>query len=104
MATYDLHAALSKLDAETRTHLETHGFSAERLERLSKTLVGAGDADARRDARNRVSSVRPPEPGESETLRSPTRRLEPPGKWLFARASSRFASWLVAWRRAWAAS
>ncbi len=64
MATYDLHAALSKLDAETRTHLETHGFSAERLERLSKTLVGAGDADARRDARNRVSSVRPPEPGE----------------------------------------
>jgi UTP--glucose-1-phosphate uridylyltransferase len=64
MATYDLHAALSKLDAKTRNHLDAHGFSADRLERLSRTLTASGDADARRDARNRVASVRPPGPSE----------------------------------------
>jgi UTP--glucose-1-phosphate uridylyltransferase len=60
---YDLHEALSKLDTETRAKLAAHGFSAERLERLGATLV-EGDAEARRDARNRVAWARPPEPGE----------------------------------------
>jgi UTP--glucose-1-phosphate uridylyltransferase len=64
MATYDLHAALSKLDGETAARLASHGFSAERLERLSKTLTIAGDADARRDARNRVATARPPDASE----------------------------------------
>jgi len=64
MATYDLHAALSKLDGETRAHLAAHGFSAERLERLSKTLTAVGDAEARRDARNRVAGARTPEPSD----------------------------------------
>jgi UTP--glucose-1-phosphate uridylyltransferase len=63
MGTYDLHAALSKLDPETRAKLDAHGFSPERLERLAATL-GEGDAEARRDARNRVSEARAPEPGE----------------------------------------
>src|SRR5258706_4244811 len=64
MGTYDLHGALSKLDKETRNRLSEHGFSPERLERLAKTLAAGGDADARRDARNRVASVRAPAPGD----------------------------------------
>jgi UTP--glucose-1-phosphate uridylyltransferase len=64
MAPYDLKAALSKLDRETLERLASHGFSAERLARLASTLLSGDDAEARRDARNRVSAARPPEAGE----------------------------------------
>ena len=63
LTSYDLRDALSKLDRETRTKLDAHGFSVDRLVRLAATL-GEGDAEARRDARNRVASARAPEPGE----------------------------------------
>jgi UTP--glucose-1-phosphate uridylyltransferase len=65
MGSYDLHAALSKLDGETREKLAAHGFSAERLERLANSLT-QGDAEQRRDARNRVAEARAPAPGEIE--------------------------------------
>ena len=60
MATYDLHGVLSKLDRETQARLEKHGFSAERLERLGRTLASGASADAT----NRVGAARPPESGE----------------------------------------
>ena len=60
MATYDLKGALSKLDREILAGLETHGFSAERLERLSQRLASGADGDAT----NRVSEAYPPGPGE----------------------------------------
>lgn len=60
---YDVREALSKLDAKTRAKLDAHGFSGERLARLAATLT-AGDAEARRDARNRVAEASPPEAHE----------------------------------------
>ena len=39
MGSYDLHAALSKLDSDIRTKLAAHGFSPERLERFGATLT-----------------------------------------------------------------
>jgi UTP--glucose-1-phosphate uridylyltransferase len=63
MGTYDLRAALSKIDAPTRERLAAHGFDEARLMRLAATLT-EGDAEARRDARNRVATARPPQPGE----------------------------------------
>jgi UTP--glucose-1-phosphate uridylyltransferase len=71
---YDLHAALSKLDSKTRDKLAAHGFSAERLERLAHSLT-EGDAEHRRDARNRVATASAPEPGEIK--RAPARGDEP---------------------------
>jgi UTP--glucose-1-phosphate uridylyltransferase len=64
MPTYDLRAALSKLDREIQEKLAHHGFSAERLERFAASLGDAADAEARRDARNRVASATAPGPGE----------------------------------------
>ena len=68
MPTYDLHAALSKLDRDIRDKLAHHGFSPERLERFAATLAESGTqtAETRRDARNRVASAEPPRPGEIE--------------------------------------
>ncbi len=63
MATYDLKDALSKIDAQTRERLAAHGFDEARLARLAGTLAGS-DAEARRDARNRVRAARAPAPGE----------------------------------------
>ena len=61
MATYDVNAALSKLDRETREKLAAHGFSADRLERLAATLRESREgAEARRDARNRVAHADAP--------------------------------------------
>ncbi len=67
MPTYDLPAALSKLDRDIREKLAHHGFSAERLERFAATLAeGSVASEARRDARNRVASAEPPRAGEIE--------------------------------------
>ena len=67
MPTYDLHAALSKLDRGIREKLAHHGFSAERLERFAATLAESSvTSETRRDARNRVASAEPPRPGEIE--------------------------------------
>jgi UTP--glucose-1-phosphate uridylyltransferase len=74
MENYDLHAALSKLDSKTRDKLAAHGFSAERLERLAHSLT-EGDAEHRRDARNRVAEARAPAPGEIK--QAPARGDEP---------------------------
>lgn len=74
MGSYDLHAALSKLDATTRQKLAAHGFSAERLERLAHSLT-EGDAEHRRDARNRVATASPPKPGDIKL--APARGDEP---------------------------
>ena len=63
MGSYDLQAALSKLDRDILSSLAEHGFSADRLERFAASLA-EGDAEARRDARNRVREARPPEAGE----------------------------------------
>jgi UTP--glucose-1-phosphate uridylyltransferase len=65
-STYDLNVALSKLDRATRDKLDAHGFSAERLARLAATLDDekAEDAEARRDARNRIAHAEPPKAGE----------------------------------------
>ena len=63
MGSYDLQAALSKLDRDILSSLAAHGFSADRLERFAASLA-EGDAEARRDARNRVRDARPPEAGE----------------------------------------
>jgi len=71
---YDLHAALSKLDSKTRDKLAAHGFSAERLERLAHSLT-EGDAEHRRDARNRVAEASAPEAGEIKL--APARGDEP---------------------------
>lgn len=61
-----LHEQLANLDPALRKRLDSAGFDASRLERLAGTLEGnAAGADARRDARNRVSGeVRAPDSDE----------------------------------------